>query len=258
MRGEFEVIRAGVLGDVAHGFFGSGAGAHQFGYGGPGSAEGVRAARAEAAATICAGARLATPHQVHSPEAVTVIEAWEDSAEGRPVADAVVTAQRGIALGIVTADCGPILFADSKAGVIAAAHAGWRGAHGGVIENTVQAMEALGASRPDIAAAIGPTIAQESYEVDAGFRQNFTATDESLFVAAPLRDGRERWHFDLPGYIAARLRNAGIVTAENLALDTFANSERFYSYRRSTQSQEPNYGRQISIIALGETRADPA
>ncbi len=246
----FDIAHAEALEGVPHGFFGHSAGkngnADQFGYGGDGDVSVIRAARSEAAQTVVAGGKLAAPHQVHSPDVVTVTKPWDDDPEGRPVADAVVTSTPGMALGIVTADCAPVLFADREARVVGAAHAGWRGAHGGVLENTIAAMEALGASRTCITAAVGPTIAQASYEVDAPFRANFTEEDERHFGA-----GREgHWQFDLPGYVAARLAKSGIARVQLLDLDTFSNPERYYSYRRATQRGEANYGRQISMIAL--------
>lgn len=247
---KFDIVRAAVLGEVPHGFFGSAGGVHQFGYGGPGEPGAVHALRAAAASAIVDGSRLVAPHQVHSPDVITVAEGWEDTPRGRPEADALVTDRRGIVLGIVTADCAPVLFADRQAGIIGAAHAGWRGAQGGVLENTIDAMEALGAARADIDAAIGPTIAQPSYEVDAAFRENFDPADEPHFSPAPAREGRARWHFDLPGYVSARLDRAGVGRVEDIARDTFTDSAAFYSYRRSTQAGEPNYGRQISMIAL--------
>ena len=248
---EFDIERANALNGIPHGFFGHGGGSHQFGYGGPGEAEEVRTLRAAAADAILSGARLAAPHQVHSPDVMTVTDPWDDLPEGRPVADAVVTDRPGMVLGIVTADCAPVLFADAQAGVVGAAHAGWRGAHGGVLENTVAAMEALGADRSRIAAAIGPTIAQASYEVDAPFRDNFEAKDAHLFAPAPEREGVARWHFDLPGYVADELHASGVAKICDLARDTFSLSERYHSYRRATMRGDPNYGRQISLIALG-------
>lgn len=248
--GGLDIEVAGVLSGVPHGFFGHGGGRYQFGYGGPGDYETVRATRAAAADAIMAGAPCVTPHQVHSPDVVIVTQAWDDVAKGRPVADAVVTNQSGIVLGIVTADCGPVLFADAEAGIVGAAHAGWRGAHGGVIENTVAAMEALGAARANIVAAIGPTIAQASYEVDARFHDQFAADDAIFFKTAPERDGSARWRFDLPAYIAEKLRVSGLRKIESLDRDTFSHSERYYSYRRAAQRGEPNYGRQISMIAV--------
>ena len=246
----FQIERSALLDGVPHGFFGSAGGAHQFGFGGPGDPAEVQALRAAAADAIRAGGCLAAPHQVHSPHVVVVAESWDDSAAGRPVADAVVTATPGIVLGIVTADCGPILFADAQAGVIGAAHAGWRGAVDGVLENTIAAMEALGAQRERIAAVLGPTIAQPSYEVDAPFRAHFGADAEPFFAPAPERDGTPRWHFDLPGFIMAQLAGSGLSKIADLGRDTFSHVARYHSHRRSSQAGEANYGRQISMIAL--------
>lgn len=247
---DFQIERHALLEGVPHGFFGSMGGVHQFGFGGPGEGAEVRLLRAAAAEVILPGGILTSPHQVHSPDVVTVTQAWDDSAEGRPVADAVVTATPGIVLGIVTADCGPILFADAQAGVIGAAHAGWRGAVEGVLENTIAAMEALGATRANIAVVLGPTIAQASYEVDAPFRDRFPAAAERFFAPAPERQGAARWHFDLPGFITARLADADIGKIADIGRDTFSHVARYHSHRRSTQAGEANYGRQISMIAL--------
>lgn len=242
----FDIVRSDALAGVSHGFFGHGGGAHQFGYGGEGEEHSIRAARAQAAQAIMPGGVLVAPHQIHSPDVLTVDAAWEDTANGRPVADALVTATPGLVLGIVTADCAPVLFADTEAGVIGAAHAGWRGAHGGVLENTLDAMEQLGADRSRIVAAIGPTIAQASYEVDELFRANFASGDDRFFTV-----GREgHWQFDLPAYAAHRLRAAGAGVVEDLALDTYRLEKRYYSYRRATHRGEANYGRQLSLIAL--------
>ena len=246
----FQIERHARLEGVPHGFFGSNGGGDQFGFGGPGDGAEVRALRAAAAAAILPGGSLAAPHQVHSPDVVTVAAAWDDAAEGRPVADAVVTATPGVVLGIVTADCGPILFADREAGVVGAAHAGWRGAVDGVLENTIAAMEALGASRSGIAAVLGPTIAQASYEVDPPFRARFPADAERFFAPAAERDGAPRWHFDLPAFIMARLSEAGLSKIADTGRDTFSHVTRYHSHRRSTQGGEENYGRQISMIAL--------
>ncbi|MFN3990891.1 MAG: peptidoglycan editing factor PgeF [Erythrobacter sp.] len=246
----FDIERAPNLAGVPHGFFGSAGGKHQFGFGGPGDPGEVRALRAAAAETICAGGRLAAPHQVHSPDVVTVTQVWDDAAQGRPVADAVVTATPGVVLGIVTADCAPVLLADTEAGVIGAAHAGWRGAQGGVLEATIAAMAALGARPGKIAAAIGPTIAQASYEVDAPFRANFTPADAAHFSPAPMRDGRARWHFDLPGYVAEKMRKSGIGSIHDLGRDTFGDPARYHSYRRASLRHEADYGRLISLIVL--------
>ncbi len=250
----FDIARADALDGVPHGFFGSAGGSHQFGYGGPGEAEDVRHLRSAAADAILHGAPLQAPHQVHSPEVVTLGQLWPDAAEGRPVADAVVTARDDIALGIVTADCAPVLFADREASVVGAAHAGWRGAvgdeRGSVLDNTVAAMEALGARRTRIIAAVGPTITQASYEVDAVFRENFSNADDRHFTVAPKREGIARWHFDLPGYISAKLLALGLMGVTDIARDTYGDTASYHSYRRAAQNGEPNYGRQISIIAV--------
>lgn len=247
---DFQIETHPLLASIPHGFFGSAGGKHQFGFGGPGDGADVQALRAAAAEAIRAGGRLAAPHQVHSPDVVTVATAWDDAAEGRPVADAVVTANRGIVLGIVTADCGPILFADAEGGVIGAAHAGWRGAVDGVLENTIAAMEALGARRERIVAVLGPTIAQPSYEVDAPFRARFADDADPFFAPAPEREGTARWQFDLPGFIMARLAAAGLSKIADIDRDTFSHVARYHSHRRASQAGEANYGRQISMIAL--------
>jgi polyphenol oxidase len=247
---DFEIERAPNLAGVPHGFFGSAGGVHQFGFGGPGDPQAVRALRAAAANAIRPGGVLVAPHQVHSPDCLTVIAPWDDAAEGRPVADAVVTATPGIVLGIVTADCAPVLLADLTAGIVGAAHAGWRGAHGGVLEATIAAMEALGAEADRVVAAIGPTIAQASYEVDAAFRNNFGPDDESHFNRAPERGGVARWHFNLPGYAAEKLDKFGVLQIHDMARDTFGNPERYHSYRRASLRGEANYGRLISLISV--------
>ncbi|WP_379923208.1 peptidoglycan editing factor PgeF [Erythrobacter sp. R86502] len=246
----FQIERHTLLDGVPHGFFGSANGAHQFGFGGPGKMDAVQAARAAGAQSMLAGGRLAAPHQVHSAHVVPVTNAWEDTAEGRPVADAVVTGTPGVVLGIITADCGPILFADREAGVIGAAHAGWRGAVDGVLENTVAAMEAIGAQRARMVAVLGPTIAQDSYEVDAPFRARFPQASDRFFRSAPHRDGLARWQFDLPGFIISRLASAGLSRIADMRRDTFSHFERYHSHRRASQAGEANYGRQISMIAL--------
>jgi YfiH family protein len=247
---DFRIETHPLLAGVPHGFFGSAGGQYQFGFGGPGDSSEVQALRAAAANAIRAGGRLAAPHQVHSSDVVIVTERWDDAAEGRPVADAVVTAKPGVVLGIVTADCGPILFVDREAGVIGAAHAGWRGAVGGVLENTIATMEALGARRGNIVAVLGPTIAQASYEVDAPFRTRFAADADPFFAPAPEREGAARWHFDLPGFIIARLAAVGVSKNADIGRDTFSHVARYHSHRRASQAGEANYGRQISMIAL--------
>lgn len=182
--------------------------------------------------------------QVHSADVIAINEPWQEGEA--PEADALVTTLRGLSLAIVTADCAPVLLADIDAGIIGAAHAGWRGAVGGVLENTVIAMEALGARRSAIVAAIGPCVAQANYEVDAPFHDQFDDAASRFF--APGAKGH--WHFDLPGFVADRLRVAGIGDVDDLARDTYAHPELFHSYRRATHLQEPTEGRQISCIAL--------
>ncbi len=199
------------------------------------------------AAEVLPGSRLLTVKQVHSPHVAIVDEKWDNSLLVE--ADAMVTAARSVVLGIVTADCAPILFADPVAGVIGAAHAGWRGAHGGVLENTVSAMAELGAEPERIQAAIGPCIHQANYEVDAAFRENFDNADDGFF-----EKGREgHWQFDLPAYVAARLVQAGVAQPETMLHDTYADPGRFHSYRRSTHRGEATEGRQISLIGLRES-----
>lgn len=193
---------------------------------------------------------LATPHQVHSPTAVAVETVWAHG-EG-PKADGMATNRPGVMLGIATADCGPVLFADERAGVIGAAHAGWRGATGGILENTIAAMEKLGAERARITAVLGPTIAQASYEVGPEFVENLTALakDNARYLKPAARAGHAL--FDLPAYITGRLRAAGVKAADDLALDTYTDEKRFYSYRRTTHRREADYGRLLSAIVLRE------
>ena len=194
-------------------------------------------------AAVMPGARGVRVRQVHSAKVEIARAGWDGDT---PEADALVTDRPGLLLAIVTADCAPVLLADPSAGVVGAAHAGWRGAHGGVLENTVAAMESLGAARERLVAAIGPTIAQESYEVDAAFRERFAADDAPFF--APGREGH--WQFDLPAYVAARLHRAGIARVEDLGEDTYTQPGRFHSYRRATHLGEPTGGRQVSAIGL--------
>jgi len=192
--------------------------------------------------------RLLTAYQIHSPDVVVADEPWTH--ENRPRADAIVTRVPQLAIGVSTADCGPLLFADSEAGVIGAAHAGWRGALTGVIEATIAAMERLGAGRSRIVAALGPTIRQPNYEVGPEFVERFVAADSgnARFFAPAQRDGHAM--FDLTGYIADRVRGAGIAQFEDLGLCTYAEPERFFSYRRTTQRGEPDYGRHVNAITL--------
>jgi YfiH family protein len=201
-----------------------------------------------AGAMAVAAERLLTCYQVHSPTVVVVDEPW--CVDARPRADAMVTRVAEIALGISTADCGPLLFADAEAGVIGAAHAGWRGALSGVIEATIAAMERLGAMRQRMTATLGPTISQRNYEVGPDLVERFVAEDAAnrRFFAPADRAGHAR--FDLPGYIEHRLRRAAVATIENLGRCTYAEPEHFYSYRRATHRGEADYGRHISAIVL--------
>ena len=251
MADSLDLFRADVLMGVPHGFLGRGGGVSEgvvaglnVGLGAGDDGEAVAENRRRAVAGVLPGARLATVYQVHSPDAVEVTEPWPDAE--RPHADALVTATPGLLLGIVTADCAPILLAEPDAGVIGAAHAGWKGAHGGVIESTVAAMERLGARRSGIVAAIGPCIAQPSYEVDEGFHARFGRDDAEFFV--PGREGH--YQFDLENYVASRLAAAGIGGMERLGLDTYADETRFFSFRCAIHRGEPAYGRQFSLIGL--------
>ncbi len=239
-------LRHGFLGrqgGVSDGIFAS----LNVGLGSSDAAERVRENRARAVAAVAPGAALVTLHQVHSNIAVPVTAAFPDAA--RPHADALVTATPGLALGILTADCAPILLADAAAGVIGAAHSGWKGALHDIAGATVAAMVALGARREAIVAAIGPCIARASYEVDASFRERFLA--EAAAHDAFFSRGRgDRFQFDLEGFVAMRLAAAGVRTVVALGLDTYADETRWFSYRRTTHRSEPDYGRQLSMIAL--------
>jgi YfiH family protein len=194
--------------------------------------------------------RLATCYQVHSPAVVVVDEDWR--ADERPRADALVTRQKGVALGILTADCAPVLFADAEAGVIGAAHAGWRGALGGVLDATIAAMIALGGAPERLHVGIGPAIAQASYEVGPEFPAPFLAEhpDNGDFFAPAARAGH--FLFDLGGYIARRLERLGAGIVERAPGDTAAEPERFFSYRRACLRQERDYGRALSAICLAD------
>jgi YfiH family protein len=249
-----EVIRAAALDGIPHGFLGRRGGVStgvcaglNVGLGSSDDRAAVLENRRLAVAAVAPGARLVTVHQVHSPDALYADAPWPDDA--RPKADAIVTDRPGLALGILTADCTPVLLADREAGVIGAAHAGWKGAFAGVIEATVAAMAARGARRERIAAAVGPVIARKSYEVDEGFFRRFLEADPANeFFFTPGREGHHQ--FDIEAYVLARLGEAGVTRAEALGLDTSAEPDRFYSYRRATHRGEPDYGRQISLIAL--------
>jgi polyphenol oxidase len=188
-----------------------------------------------------------TLFQIHSPDVAVASAPWEGAA--RPRADAIVTRTEGLAIGVTTADCGPILLVDPNARVIGAAHAGWKGALTGVVESTVDAMEKLGADRAGIVAAIGPLIRQHSYEVGGEFVERFVGADaeNALFFIPSARAGHAM--FDLAGFIRMRLENAGVLMIDDVGLDTYSD-ERFYSYRRSVHRSEPDYGRHVHAIAL--------
>lgn len=204
--------------------------------------------RRRAAAALGLGPdRLVTLYQVHSAEAVIVNEPWEPG-DG-PRADGMATRTRGLALGVLAADCTPILFADAQEGVIGACHAGWKGALAGVAEATLDAMIALGALRTRVVAAIGPTIRQAAYEVGTDYRDRFVAADaRSAAFFAPGKDAAHA-QFDLPGYLARRLGDAGVTVIADTALCTYQDAG-FFSYRRTTHRGEPDYGRNLSTIAL--------
>ncbi|MDP4795616.1 MAG: peptidoglycan editing factor PgeF [Rhodospirillales bacterium] len=192
--------------------------------------------------------QLVTLYQTHSPDAVRIHEIY-DAAEA-PKADGMVTTEPGIVLGILTADCAPVLFADAEAGVIGAAHAGWKGALGGVLDATVDLMVDAGAQRDRISAAVGPCIQQASYEVGTDFRTSFLEAgmgNERFFKNGA---GPDKFQFDLSGYVSQRLDQCNIGSIEALGFDTYAVEDRFFSYRRATHRKEPDYGRQLSAIVL--------
>jgi YfiH family protein len=248
-----ECLTSDLLAPVQHGFFtrkgGSSSGIFHGLNCGPGSSDQSQAVamnRTRVAQEMgVAPESLISIHQVHSPDVVTITSADHP----RPKADAMVTAVPGIALGILTADCQPVLFADAKAGVVGAAHAGWKGALAGVLETTLEAMIALGATRSNIAAVIGPCISQRAYEVGPDFLDNFLADDpeNSRFFAAGEGD---RMQFDLPGFGLHRLRQAGVGAANWTRHCTYFDPERFFSYRRTTHMGEADYGRLISVIRI--------
>jgi YfiH family protein len=242
-----EVIRAASLDGIPHGFLGREGGVStgayaglKVGLGSDDDRDAVHENRRRAVAAVAPGAALVTVHQMHTPDALYAAAPWPDGE--RPYADAIVTDRPGLVLGILTADCTPVLLADGEAGVIGAAHAGWKGAFAGVIESVVAAMARRGARRERIAAAIGPVIARKSYEAEAD------PANERFFT--PGREGHHQ--FDIEAYVLARLAEAGVTRAEALGLDTYADPDRFFSYRRATHRGEPGYGRQISLIALPE------
>ncbi|HEX8222586.1 MAG TPA: peptidoglycan editing factor PgeF [Allosphingosinicella sp.] len=252
--GAVEALRAAALEGVRHGFLGRSGGVSggvcaglNVGLGSADDRDSIVENRRRAVAAVARGAALVTLHQVHSADALHVAAPFAD--DGRPKADAMVADRPGLVLGILTADCAPVLLADREAGVVAAAHAGWKGALGGVVEATVAAMERLGAARGRIAAAVGPCIARRSYEVDEAFLRRFAEADpEHERFFAPGREGHRQ--FDLEGFVVARLAEAGLARVEALGEDTYSQPDRFFSYRRAKHRGEADYGRQISLIAL--------
>ena len=192
--------------------------------------------------------RLLTCHQIHSATALLVETPW--TPETQPKADAMVTRTPGLALGALAADCTPVLFVDAAAGVIGAAHAGWKGALGGVLEATLDVMETAGAHRADIAAVVGPCISHAAYEVGLEFEAAFTAVNPANASYFTRPGPAARAHFDLPGFVTDRLMRAGAGRVENLAHCTYAQPNRFFSYRRTTHAREADYGRQISAVML--------
>lgn len=248
-----EAIRSLALGPIPHGFLGRRGGVSTGPCGGlnvgAGSSDDPAAIienRRRAVAAVQPDARLVTVYQIHSAECV-LAQPW--AFDDRPRADAIVTDRPGLLLGILTADCAPVLLTDAEAGVVGAAHAGWKGALAGVTDATIAAMLRLGARRERIAAAIGPCIARASYEVDDAFARRFEQADpnnERFFSAG--RPGHPL--FDLEGYVAARLAAAGVTKVDALGLDTYAQENRFFSFRRATHRGDPDYGRQISLVGL--------
>lgn len=244
------------IGGVTHGFFtrqgGVSGGIFASLNCGPGSnddAASVQENRARVAEIL--GAKpsyLLTVFQKHSAIAVIAKTPWE--AVNTPEADAIVTATRGLAIGVLTADCAPVLFCDREARVVGAAHAGWRGALSGIVEATVTSMQKLGARPERIVAVIGPTISQKAYEVGAYYLERFVAEELESAPFFATDEGSGEPHFDLPGYVAERLKRAGVGTISDLGLCTYCEESRLFSYRRSQHHGEPDYGRQISAILL--------
>lgn len=247
-----------VLSGIRHGFFTRNGGVSEGIYAslnvGAGSEDAPEAVaenkRRVAEAVGVTPERLLTLYQIHSDTVLTVDAPWQGE---RPQADGMVTATRGLALGILTADCVPVLFADPIAGVVGACHSGWKGAISHIPQKTVEAMEALGAKRTQIVAAIGPCIHQPSYEVDAGFYQRFLdESPENSRFFAPSATKAGHWHFDLPGYVQNGLLNCGVAKTNILAKDTCSQENAFFSYRRKTLRGETDYGRQVSVIVLSQ------
>ncbi len=245
-------------GSIQHGFFTRRGGVSSgvlsslnCGFGSNDTPENVAENRNRAMAKInCSADTLNTVYQIHSPDVVVADKAW--TRDDRPKADAIITNVKNLAIGILTADCTPVLFADLETGIIGAAHAGWKGALGGVLENCVGAMESIGAKRSQITAVIGPCIHQKSYEVGPEFKSTFldhAATNVQFFKSSE-RDQHSL--FDLPGFVSSRLKSLNIAEVDDVAIDTYADKDRFYSYRRTTHLNEQDYGRGLSAIVLNE------
>lgn len=243
-------------GSIAHGFFGRQGGVSggiyaslNCGYGSGDDSASVCENRTRVATWLGTEEKqLITLYQIHSADALHVTAPWPRTAP--PRADAMATTMRGVALGVLAADCAPILLSDAKAGVIGCAHSGWKGAIGGVAESVVALMERLGASRSRINAVVGPCISQASYEVGPEFEARFSEEDPAnkrYFVPSP-RPGH--WQFDLPGYVTARLKAAGIGAVEALNVCTYEHNDAYFSYRRTTHRGETDYGRNVSAIML--------
>jgi YfiH family protein len=241
---------------ISHGFFTRQGGVSSGIYAslncGPGSGDdgaNVQENRARVAEILGAKpSHLLTVFQKHSATAVSAKAPWE--AGKAPEADAIVTSVPGLAIGVLTADCAPVLFCDGEARVLGAAHAGWRGALSGIIEATVEAMTELGAERERILAVIGPAISQKAYEVGADYVERFIAEEPQSAPFFAADEGSGEPHFDLPGYVGERLKRAGLGTISDLGLCTYCDESRLFSYRRSQHHGEADYGRQISAILL--------
>jgi YfiH family protein len=251
-----EVDALAVMSQIRHGFFTREGGVSEgvygslnCGFGSNDSREAVAENRARAARRLGASPdALVTGYQVHSPDVATVTTPW--TAESSPKVDGLVTNRSGVLLGVLAADCTPVLFADPHAGVIGSAHSGWPGTRAGVLEATVKAMTALGARPERITAAIGPAIGPDSYEVGPEFPARFTDSDPE--AADFFRPAERAGHFmfDLPGYVALRLRRLGLGMVVPTVADTYAEPERFFSYRRTCHLGEKDYGRGLSAIML--------
>jgi polyphenol oxidase len=241
---------------IAHGFFTRGGGhstgifaSLNCGYGSGDDADLVKMNRDVVARAIgVAEGQVVTAHQVHSADVVEVTKVWP--VDGRPQVDGLVCRTKGIGIGVLTADCGPVLFSDAEAGVIGCCHAGWKGALSGVTDATVAAMVELGAIRENIIAVLGPTISREAYEVGPEFPKPFLeqSSAHGLFFVPSVKEGH--FMFDLPAYLRKRMSTLGLKAVEDLALCTYSDEARFYSYRRATHRGEADYGRLISTIAL--------